>query len=50
MYKLLVIVTCIVVLTIHWTEFSEIVNLIGYIKYLTKILETTTNIITEVKE
>ena len=43
MYKLLVIVTCIVVLTIHWTEFSEIVN-------LTKILEISHNIITEVKE
>jgi len=43
MYKLLVIITCIVVLTIHWTEFSEIVN-------LAKILEITSNIITEVKE
>jgi hypothetical protein len=43
MYKLLVIVTCIVILTIHWNDFSEIVS-------LTKILEISHNIITEVKE
>jgi len=43
MYKLLVIITCIVVLTIHWNDFTEIIN-------LAKILEIGHNVITEVKE
>ena len=27
MYKLLVIITCIVILTIHWNDFTEIIDL-----------------------
>jgi len=43
MYKLLVTITCIVVLTIHWGEFSKKVN-------LAKFLRITDNVINEVKE
>jgi hypothetical protein len=43
MYKLLILVACIVVITVHWTEFNDIVN-------LTKIFEVTGEIITKVKE
>tara|TARA_X000001036_G_scaffold223304_1_gene209008 strand:- start:19 stop:162 length:144 start_codon:yes stop_codon:yes gene_type:complete len=47
MYKILVIITCIVILTIHWNDFTDKVN-------LTKILSVgknvTTNIMEEVKE
>ncbi len=47
MYKILVIITCIVVLTIHWNDFTDKVN-------LTKIFNigknVTTNIMEEVKE
>jgi len=43
MYRLLVIITCIVILTLNWNEFSEVVN-------LTKILEIIHDIMVEVKE
>jgi hypothetical protein len=47
MYKILVTITCIVVLTVHWDSFTDKVN-------LTKILNVgknvTTNIMEEVKE
>ncbi len=43
MYKILVTITCIVVLTIHWDEFTDKVN-------LAKILEISKNIMVEVKE
>ena len=43
MYKLLVIITCLVVSTIHWNDFTEVIN-------LAKILEIGHNVITEVKE
>jgi len=43
MYKLLVTITCIVVLTIHWGEFSKKVN-------ISKIFKITDNVINEVKE
>ena len=43
MYKLLVIITCVVILTLHWNEFSEIIN-------LTKILEIIHDIMKEAKE
>ena len=41
MYKLLVIITCIVILTVHWESFSKKVNLekikplsrLGYLDY-----------------
>jgi len=43
MYKILVTITCIVVLTIHWDEFTDKVD-------LAKILEISKNIMVEVKE
>jgi hypothetical protein len=43
MYRLLVIVTCIVILTVHWESFTNKVN-------LEKILRITDNIMEEVKE
>jgi hypothetical protein len=43
MFKLLVTITCIVILTIHWNDFTEVIN-------LAKILEIGHNVITEVKE
>ena len=43
MYKLLVIITCIVILTLNWNDFTEVIN-------LAKILEIGHNVITEVKE
>jgi hypothetical protein len=43
MYKLLVIITCIVVLTVHWNEFSDKVS-------LSKTLQVIDNVMKEVKE
>ena len=43
MTKLLVIITCIVVLTVHWESFKDKVN-------LEKVLKITSNIMEEVKE
>ena len=43
MTKLLVIITCIVVLTVHWESFKDIVN-------MDKVVNITANIIKEVKE
>jgi len=43
MFKLLVMITCIVILTLNWNDFTEVIN-------LTKILEVGHNIITQVKE
>ena len=43
MYKLLVIITCIVVLTVHWNEFSDKVS-------LSKTLQVIDNVMEEVKE
>jgi len=43
MYKLLILVACIVVITVHWTEFNDIVN-------LANLFEVTGEIITKVKE
>ena len=43
MYKLLILVACIVVITVHWTEFNGIVN-------LANLFEVTSEIITKVKE
>jgi hypothetical protein len=43
MYKLLVIITCIVVLTVHWSEFSDKVS-------LSKTLQVIDNVMEEVKE
>jgi len=43
MFKLLVIITCIVVLTVHWESFSNKVN-------MNKVVDVTTTIIEEVKE
>ena len=43
MYKLLVIITCIVVLTVHWGEFSDKVS-------LSKTLQVIDNVMEEVKE
>tara|TARA_B100001758_G_C18244243_1_gene522276 strand:+ start:437 stop:571 length:135 start_codon:yes stop_codon:yes gene_type:complete len=42
MYKLLVIVTCIVILTLNWNDFTEVIN-------LAKILEVSHNIMEGVK-
>ena len=36
MFKLLVIITCIVVLTIHWNDFTEIIDLAKMISKLTE--------------
>jgi|TARA_B110000438_G_scaffold230467_1_gene225500 hypothetical protein len=43
MYKLLVTLTCVVVLTVHWGEFSNKIN-------LAKILQVVDNVTDEVKE
>jgi len=43
MFKLLVIITCIVVLTVHWESFTNKVN-------MNKVVDVTTTIIEEVKE
>ena len=43
MYKILVTITCIVVLTIHWDEFSDKIS-------LSKTLEVIDNVMNEVKE
>ena len=43
MIKLLVIITCIVVLTVHWGTFRDKVN-------INKIVDITTTIIQKVKE
>ena len=43
MYKLLVTITCVVVLTVHWGEFSDKIN-------LSKILKVVDNVTNEVKE
>ena len=43
MYKILVTITCIVVLTIHWDEFTNKID-------LAKILQVSKNIMVEVKE
>ena len=43
MTKLLVIITCIVVLTVHWGSFKDKIN-------LEKVLKITSNIMEEVKE
>jgi len=43
MYKLLVTITCVVVLTIHCGEFSDKIN-------LSKILKVVDNVTNEVKE
>ena len=43
MTKLLVIITCIVVLTVHWGTFRDKVN-------INKIVDITTTIIQKVKE
>jgi|TARA_B100000768_G_C11097311_1_gene297563 hypothetical protein len=47
MYKILVIITCIVVLTVHWESFTDKVDL-GKILNVGK--NVTTNIMEEVKE
>jgi len=43
MFKLIVLVAAIVVITTQWNDFNEIVN-------LTKIIEVTGEVITKVKE
>ena len=43
MYKLLVTLTCVVVLTLHWNEFSNKVS-------LSKTLQVIDNVMEEVKE
>jgi|TARA_A200000113_G_scaffold199672_1_gene192466 hypothetical protein len=43
MFKLIVLVAAIVVITTQWSEFNEIVN-------LASIFEVTSEIITKVKE
>jgi hypothetical protein len=43
MFKMIVLVAAIVVITTQWSEFNEIVN-------LTKIIEVTGEVITKVKE
>ena len=43
MTRLLVIITCIVVLTVHWESFRDKVN-------MDKVVNITANIIKEVKE
>jgi len=43
MFKIIVLVAAIVVITTQWSEFNEIVN-------LAKIIEVTHEIITKVKE
>ena len=43
MTKLLVIITCVVVLTAHWGTFKDKVN-------IDKMVDITTNIIQQVKE
>ena len=43
MIKLLVIITCIVVLTVHWGTFRDKVN-------MDKVVDITTTIIQKVKE
>ena len=42
MYKLLVIITWIVILTLNWNDFTEVIN-------LSKILEVSHNIMEGVK-
>jgi len=43
MFKIIVLVAAIVVITTQWSDFNEIVN-------LTKIIEVTGEVITKVKE
>ena len=43
MTKLLVIIACIVVITVHWSDFNDKVN-------VASIFEVTSEIITKVKE
>jgi hypothetical protein len=43
MFKMIVLVAAIVVITTQWNDFNEIVN-------LTKIIEVTGEVITKVKE
>ena len=43
MFKLIILVAAIVVITTQWSDFNEIVN-------LTKIIEVTGEVITKVKE
>ena len=43
MTSLLIIITCIVVLTVHWESFRDKVN-------MDKVVNITANIIKEVKE
>jgi len=43
MYKILVIITCVVVLTVHWNEFTSKVD-------ITKIFNTSKDIMVKVKE
>ena len=43
MTRLLIIITCIVVLTVHWESFRDKVN-------MDKVVSITANIINEVKE
>ena len=43
MFKIILLVAAIVVITTQWSEFNEIVN-------LTKIIEVTSEVITKVKE
>ena len=43
MTKLLVIITCIVVLTVHWESFKDIVN-------MDKMIDITAIVLEKVKE
>ena len=43
MTKLLVIITCIVVLTVHWGSFKDIVN-------MDKMVDITATVLEKVKE
>ena len=43
MYKILVIITCIVVLTVHWNDFASKVD-------INKIFNTSKDIMEKVKE
>tara|TARA_B100001059_G_scaffold179070_1_gene179724 strand:- start:306 stop:437 length:132 start_codon:yes stop_codon:yes gene_type:complete len=43
MTKLLVIITCIVVLTVHWDSFRDIIN-------MEKIVDITATVLEKVKE
>ena len=43
MFKIIILVAAIVVITTQWSDFNEIVN-------LTKIIEVTSEVITKVKE